>query len=59
MEESYINKKSEESFQAYVYGDHTPIYSARLTLPVNVSVHGLIPASRLEVPKSDILTTPL
>lgn len=27
--------------------------------PVNVSVHGLIPASLLEVPKSDILSTPL
>lgn len=33
--------------------------SVLLVLPVNVSVHGLIPASRLEVPKSDIFTTPL
>lgn len=27
--------------------------------PANVSVHGLIPANRLEVPKSEIFRTPL
>lgn len=29
------------------------------TLPVKVSVQGLIPANRLEVPKSEIFNTPL
>lgn len=31
----------------------------RIVLPANVSVQGLIPAKRLEVPKSEIFKTPL
>lgn len=37
-----------------IYENKLPVYS-----PVNVSVQGLMPASLLEVPKSEIFSTPL
>lgn len=36
-----------------------PTQHPHTLLPVKVSVQGVIPASRLEVPKSEILSSPL
>lgn len=40
-------------------GTQTDHENSFFPIPVNVSVHGLTPARRLEVPKSEIFTTPL